>query len=284
MILLLCVSGCGRHDNTDTGLRDTIIEEPEKMIIEETFPAETSSTEISSDNIRMNLLSYDNNEYPNDKVIVSVKPTEAIYLGGGDGGYVPVNQADWENAINTVTARLQSKDQRDPWEMFLPIYVSWIHGEYEDVWQLCEDGSLWGCHDYEAGIRTDNYIAPEDATELVCLLKEAYNELSINPVSLEQIRQAKEAELIIDGKSYYCDNQEELSIITDDLSQGERIRSSRCFWHLLRLTLENGEKLEIALAGDGCDIWHSDGIYWRFKNGGVAEILEIFKVNEEHSD
>lgn len=85
-------------------------------------------------------------------------------------------------------------------------------------------------------------------------------------------------------RSYYLDNSEQLSAITNYLSKSERIRSSRCFWYLLRLTLDNGETAEIALAGDGCDIWHSDGIYWRFENGRVAEIFEMFKADGEQSD
>ena len=226
----------------------------------------------------MNLLSYVNNEYPEDKVIVSVKPTEAIDLAGGDGGYVPPNQAEWEAAINTVTTRLQSIDRADPWETFEPIYVSWMHGEYEDVWQLCADGSLWGCHDAESGVHTDNYIAAEDAVELTVLLQKAYDELAINPIVPEQINHAMAAELIMDDQSYSLDNSEQLSAITDYLSKGERIRSSRCFWHLLKLTLDSGETVEIALAGDGCDVWHSDGIYWRMENGKTAEILEMFKA------
>lgn len=205
-------------------------------------------------------------------------------MGKEKGGYVPINQTEWENAINTATAHLQSMNQKDPWETFEPICVSWIHGEYEDVWQLCEDGSLWGCHDYEGDIHADNYIAPEDAVELVTLLREAYDELDINPIAPEQIKHVMAAELTIDGKSYYLDDREQLSGITGYLSEGERIRNSRCFWQLLKLALDNGETLEIALAGDGCDIWHSDGIYWKFEKGRASEILEMFKVNGEQSD
>lgn len=89
------------------------------------------------------------------------------------------------------------------------------------------------------------------------------------------------AELVIDNNRYYLDNNEQLSLITNYISKGERIRNSSCFWYLLRLTLDNGETVEIALAGDGCDIWHSDGIYWRFDSGKAAEIIEIFKSDGE---
>lgn len=285
--LLLCVSGCSQHESREennTAVSETSLQESVQMT-EEKMTNDTADDELlSAEEIRRNLLVYVNNEYPKDKVIVSVKPTEAIYLGEGDGGYVPVNQTEWENAINTVTTRLQSVNRKDPWETFEPIYVSWIHGEYEDVWQLCKDGSLWGYHDYEGDIYTDNYIAPEDAVELAALLREAYDELDINPIAPEQIKHVMAAELVIDDKSFYLDDSKQLSAITDCLSKGERIRSSRCFWYLLKLTLDNGETAEIALAGDGCDIWHSDGVYWRFENGTAAEILEMFKINGEQSD
>lgn len=287
IMLLLCVPGCGQHErreDNNTAISETNIEESVQMTEEKMMNDVADEELLSAEEIRMNLLVYVNNEYPKDKVIVSVKPTEAIYLGEGDGGYVPINQTEWENAINTATTRLQSIDQKDPWETFEPICVSWIHGEYEDVWQLCEDGSLWGCHDYESDTHTDNYIAPEDAVELVTLLRETYDELALNPIVPEQIEHVIAAELVIDDKSYYLDNSEQLSAITNYLSKSERIRSSRCFWYLLRLTLDNGETIEIALAGDGCDIWHSDGIYWRFENGRAAEILEMFKADGEQGD
>lgn len=280
--LLLCISGCGQHKSRkedNMAVNETNIEDSAQMTEENT----TYDELLSAEELRMNLLSYVNNEYPKDKVIVSIKPTEAIYLEDGEGGYVPLNQAEWETAINTVTTRLQSIAQTDPWETFEPIYVSWMHGEYEDVWQLCEDGSLWGCHDYESDIHTDNYIAPEDAVELVTLLREAYDELALNPIAPEQIKHVMKAELVIDDKSYYLDNSEHLSVITDYLSKGERIRSSRCFWYLLKLTLDSGESIEIALAGDGCDIWQSDGIYWKFENGRSAEILKMFKADGKQS-
>ncbi len=285
--LLVCVSGCGQHkirEDNNTAISETNIEESVQMTEEKITNGAADEELLSAEEIRRNLLVYVNNEYPKDKVIVSVKPTEAIYLGEGDGGYVPINQTEWENAITTVTTHLQSIDQKDPWETFEPICVSWIHGEYEDVWQLCEDGSLWGCHDYESDIHADNYIAPEDAVELVTLLRETYDELALNPIVLEQIEHVMTAELVIDDKRYYLDNGEQLSALTNYLSKSERIRSSRCFWYLLRLTLDNGETVEIALAGDGCDIWHSDGIYWRFENGRAAEILEMFKVDGEQRE
>ena len=279
--LLLCVSGCGQHENRED--HKTAAQGSVQMAEETIINDGADEGPLSAEEIRGNLLVYVNNEYPKDKVIVSVKPTEAIYLGGGDRGYVPPNQTEWENAINTVTTRLQSIDQKDPWETFEPICVSWIHGEHEDVWQLCEDGSLWGCHDYERDIHTDNYVAPEDAIELAALLREAYDVLKLDPIAPEQIEHVMAAELVMDGQRYALDNSEQLSVITNYLSKSERIRNSRCFWHLLRFTLDNGETVEIALAGDGYDIWHSDGIYWRFENGGAAEILEMFKVNEEQS-
>ncbi len=289
MCLLLSVSGCSTRENGET--YQPPIEENIGVPEKEQTTEEQSNTENTTDNsvndettnpenLRMNLLVYVNNEYPADKVVVSVKPTEALYLGYGAGGYVPANQTEWENAINAVTARVQSKDQVDPWETFEPIYVSWTHGEYEDVWQLCNDGSLWGWHDYEAPLRTDNYIAPEDAVELVELLKKAYAELALNPILPDQIRQIASAELVIDNKSYYLDDTEKLLSLEGYLSQTERVRDSSCLWSILRLTTNGGEVIEIALARDGCNIWHSDGMYYRF---GIEtnEIYQMFGVDLE---
>ena len=64
----------------------TNIEESVQMT-EETMTNDAADEKmLSAEETRRNLLVYVNNEYPKDKVIVSVKPTEAIYLGEGDGG------------------------------------------------------------------------------------------------------------------------------------------------------------------------------------------------------
>ena len=278
-ILGLCITGCKDIDNeknsenisADTGISSKYIE-----IVEFNNKDDELST---PEELRMSLLSYIENEYPQDKVVISLKPTEAIYLGGGDGGYVPENQEEWQNAINTVTTRLQSREQRDQWETFVPITVSWNHDGYEDVWQLCDDGSLCGWHDYGSERYTDNYIAPEDATELVSLMKEVYEKFDINPINPTKINKITSAELIIDNQSYYLEDSEKLSVLESYLKNVERIRDSRCFWYVLNLTLDNNEKIKIALAGDGCNIWYSDGVYYTSKQGESEEIFKLFGID-----
>jgi len=89
IILLLCISGCDQHESIDennTAVSGTSMEESVQMTEGKMTKDTADSKLLSAEDIRRNLLVYVNNEYPKDKVIVSVKPTEAIYLGEGEGG------------------------------------------------------------------------------------------------------------------------------------------------------------------------------------------------------
>lgn len=244
-------------------------------------PGEKSAEENTAAYARMHLLRYVCDEYPDDTVIVSVKPSEAIYLAGGDGGYVPEDQDAWKKAVEDATSRLQDKTYDVfPWIEMLPVCVGWYHDGLVDTWTLNKDGSLWGTHSPDDDIFSKNYIAPEDAAPLAAMIMEVYDFLEIDPIEPAQIGEIRSAELTADGETRFLDDPDALKMLGDTLRSAEFLPGgSACFWELLTLSMEDGSTITLALAGDGCSVWLSDGIAWQYERGTAADLFALFGVD-----
>ena len=198
MAIILLFVGCG---NASDESKPTSIDGENKKTNQNESDDEEKDDYLSA---RMNLLSYSEGEYPNDTVVVSVIPTEATYLDGGEGGYVPKNQDEWKIAISNATEHLQDmKYEVFPWEDMLPISISWVHDGFDDVWSLNKDGSLWGYHSYNDELFTNNYIAALDAKPIVDLIMQVYNYLKINPIEPKEIKDIARAELVLKVKAIF---------------------------------------------------------------------------------
>lgn len=279
MAIILLFVGCG---NASDESKPTSIDDENKKNQNE------SNDEEKDDYLsaRMNLLSYSEGEYPNDTVVVSVIPTEATYLDGGAGGYVPKNQDEWKVAISNATEHLQDmKYEVFPWEDMLPISISWVHDGLDDVWSLNKDGSLWGYHSYNDELFTNNYIAPEDAKPIVDLIMQVYDYLRINPIEPEEIRDIACAELVIKGKSYFLKDEASLKILEETLKNGKFVPGGTgCIFQILKLSLKNGENISVAVAVDGCGIWHSDGIYYDYGSEKARDVFSLFGLSWDDLD
>ena len=59
---------------------------------------------------------------------------------------------------------------------------------------------------------------------------------------------------------------------------------SGCFFELLKLTLKNGEGITLAIAGDGCGVWHSDGIYYDYGSTKAHDVFGLFGLDLDDLD
>lgn len=250
--------------------------------IEETIQ-ETQTVTVKKDAVfaRNNLLNYLQGEYPDDTVILSVTLSDAAYLNGSKGGYIPDEQEDLKAALTEATAHMENKEYKSfPWEEMLPVEVYWSHGGITDNWILNSDGSLWGgqtSDTTEYDPFKNNYIPKEYTKDLVALVMKSYKFLEIDPVSPDQIGDIKEAELNVEGQCCTLTDKQKLQELKNALSAAEPTTPSGCSWGILELTLEDGSSITLALASDSCAIWHSDGKYYRYKN--AEEVYELFGID-----
>lgn len=225
---------------------------------------------------RKNLSSGD---VPDNTVAVIFTPTQP-HIGGM---YIPENQDDWKKAISVATGHLKDKKYDVyPWADMKPIYFQWTHDGITDTWTLGNDGSFLGEHQTGSGddLFKNNYIAPEDAAELAKLMNQAYERLEINPVEPGQINDISKAELIVKDKSYVIEDPDSVRKLEEVLKSGKRQTGTGCSFEVLRLYRKDGSKIDIAIATDGCAVWHSDGIYYKYGENGKAEaIFKLFGID-----
>ena len=121
LLLLVGFSGCQRtvwpsESSTEISyMTDVPVQGPSAT--EDTSGTEPPQTAepVSLPDPRMHLRSYVDGEYPEETVIVSVRPSEAVYLEGGEGGYIPEDQEAWKAAIRRGTALIRrSSRTRQP--------------------------------------------------------------------------------------------------------------------------------------------------------------------------
>lgn len=193
--------------------------------------------------------------------------------------YIPDNQDEWKSAITGVMNHLQDKEYDVfPDADMKPIQFFWVHDGIEDRWTLGNDGSLWGDHLIPEGSVpfTNNYIAPEDGSELAKLMMQAYDYLKISPVKNDQIVDIVRAELIIKDKSYVLDDPEGIKKLEETLKNGSRQGGTGCYFVLLKLYKSDGQTIDIAIAADGCAVWHSDGVFYKY--GGSDASQKLFNL------
>ena len=196
--------------------------------------------------------------------------------------YIPEDQDAWKNAINNTMKHVRDKKYDIfPEEAILPIVVLWEHDGIRDYWSLGVDGSLWGCHDTDdTEPYTKNYVAPEDAVELVSLLKQTYEFFEISPVRPEQLGEITYAELTVKGKTYTLDDPVKLKYLENTLKKGKRNGATGCPFAGLKLTFADGTAITICIAWDGCGVWHSDGMYFRYGNSDDAKsVFALFGID-----
>lgn len=221
---------------------------------------------------RKNLSSSD---VPDNTVAVIFTPTQP-HIGGM---YIPDDQDEWKKAITAATGHLKDKKYDVyPWSDMKPISFLWTHDGITDSWTLGNDGSFLGEHSTGNGDEQfkNNYIAPGDAADLAKLMLKAYELLEINPITPEKISDVIRAELIVKNKSYVLEDQNGIKKLEEALKNGKREPGSGCSFELLRLYNKGGQTLDIAIATDGCAVWHSDGVYYKYGESGKAD--EIFKL------
>lgn len=236
------------------------------------LPFQDSNTPDSRRNLRTG-------DIPDNTVAVIFTPTQPR-IGNM---YIPENQDDWKKAISVATGHLKDKKYDVyPWADMKPIYFQWTHDGITDTWTLGNDGSFLGEHQTGSGddLFKNNYIAPEDAVELAKLMNQAYERLEINPVEPGQINDISKAELIVKDKSYVIEDPDSVRKLEEVLKSGKRQTGTGCSFEVLRLYRKDGSKIDIAIATDGCAVWHSDGIYYKYGENGKAEaIFKLFGID-----
>lgn len=50
------------------------------------------------------------------------------------------------------------------------------------------------------------------------------------------------------------------------------------------LSLKNGENISVAVAVDGCGIWHSDGIYYDYGSEKARDVFALFGLSWDDLD
>lgn len=225
---------------------------------------------------RKNLSSGD---VPDNTVAVIFTPTQP-HIGGM---YIPDDQDEWKKAITAATGHLKDKKfDVYPWSDMKPISFLWTHDGITDSWTLGNDGSFLGEHSTGSGDEQfkNNYIDPGDATDLAKLMIKAYELLEINPIVPDKISDVIRAELIVNDKSYVLEDQDGIKKLEEALKNGKRELGSGCSFELLRLYKKDCQTLDIAIATDGCAVWHSDGIYYKYGENGKAEaIFKLFGID-----
>ena len=236
--------------------------------------SESSDVSLNIPDSRKNLRSGD---LPNDTVAVIFYPTQPN-IGNA---YIPDDQDAWKTAITNATKHMQDKKYDVfPYADMRPIYFIWQHDGFDESWTLANDGSLWGGQNTpDSELFKNNYIAPEDAAGVAKLLMQAYDYLEISPVNPDQIKDIVKAELFIKGKTFVLEDDGGTKKLEDALRNCKRHTGSGCSFELLRLYIKDGKSVDIAIATDGCAIWHSDGIYYEYDKKEVESLFGLFGVD-----
>lgn len=274
MSALIClnISSCARSNGTN----NTQVTLSAEVNVASGFASQPAADVASADipDSRKNLRSGD---LPVDTVAVIFYPTQPD-IGNA---YIPDAQDAWKTAITNATKHMQDKKYDVfPFADMRPIYFIWQHDGMNESWTLGNDGSLWGGQNTaDSDLFKNNYIAPEDAAEVAKLLMQAYDYLEISPVDPGQIKDIVRAELYIKGKTFVLENADGVKKLEDTLRNCKRHTGSGCPFELLRLYKKEGKPVDIAIATDGCAIWHSDGVYYEYDKKEVEGLFKLFGVD-----
>ncbi len=274
MSALIClnISSCARSNGTN----NTQVTSSAEVNAASGSASQPAADVASADmpDSRKNLRSGD---LPVDTVAVIFYPTQPD-IGNA---YIPDAQDAWKTAITNATKHMQDKKYDVfPFADMRPIYFIWQHDGMNEFWTLGNDGSLWGGQNTaDSELFKNNYIAPEDAAEVAKLLMQAYDYLEISPVDPGQIKDIVRAELYIKGKTFVLENADGVKKLEDTLRNCKRHTGSGCPFELLRLYKKEGKPVDIAIATDGCAIWHSDGVYYEYDKKEVEGLFKLFGVD-----
>ena len=274
MSALIClnISSCARSNGTNNTQVTSSAEVNAASGSASQPAADVASADIPDS--RKNLRSGD---LPVDTVAVIFYPTQPD-IGNA---YIPDAQDAWKTAITNATKHMQDKKYDVfPFADMRPIYFIWQHDGMNESWTLGNDGSLWGGQNTaDSELFKNNYIAPEDAAGVAKLLMQAYDYLEISPVNSDQIKDIVRAELYIKGKTFVLENADGVKKLEDTLRNCKRHTGSGCPFELLRLYKKEGKPVDIAIATDGCAIWHSDGVYYEYDKKEVEGLFKLFGVD-----
>lgn len=288
---VLVVAGCAvlfflMNNREDASVETTVeTKTVTERIINGTGASDVTKETFNDTDDRIRMLHKNNVEIPDGTVAVLMFLSEAEHLEGFEGWYAPEDQEDWKAAVNRAVARVQDKEyQVYPYDDMMPVRFYWKHDGVEDSWTLAKDGSLWGQR-YTIGSAGDdmfknNYIAPGDAAELAAKIRKVCDFFGVDPIAPEQIGEIKLAELTVKGKTYRLEDSVKLGYLGNTIKNAKKHMPSGCPWATLRLTFADGNMVTVALASDGCNIWQSDGVYYKYGNREDAEkMFALFGIN-----
>ena len=259
---------------------------PTNVGIDPTGAVSTSNETFKDPTDKMSMIHAVGTDIPEDTVVVYLRLSSSAYLNGEMGWYAPENQDEWKKAIDDAVSRAQDKEGALPAADSVPISVSWFHKGYwdnnggSDYWELAKDGSLWGYREPNDVPFSKHYIAPEDAKELVALLRQVYDFFGINPIGPEEITDITSAELTVKGKTYTLDDKTKLDYLEKTLRNAKPNGASGCPWATLKMTKKDGTVITISLACDSCAVWNSDGMHYKYGNSDTTEsVYALFGID-----
>ena len=187
---------------------------------------------------------------------VVVTPTEV----GTQCYFVPGNEYEFTAAMERAVEKARERTDRALGDRFAIL----LDGVW---WMLREDGSII---DYDG-----RYIAPEDAAEVVMMLRSAAAAVGVQePVSPGELQGIQSAYLVYQEVVYEVKDREKLAQIERELTGSTRTAGGSCPYDgLLTLIMEDGSAKTIALATDGCAGWLSEGLVFQCSGGSLYEMI-----------
>jgi len=259
------VANCGRTDLFSAYFKAPLTEAELAALIESlsaeahivgAVPGETGESDFT-------FVDY-HTDYKTDRnrVAVMLRPTERIDVDGW-AYCLPADQATWQEAWDAVVSRAEDRRQATT---SCGICIT----RNDQFWTVTQDGAMEG---------RGGYIAPEDARELVELIRELTDAMEYEAVRPEDLRGIVTATLELDGSTYVMTDPEPLSRIESLLTNATETYGMSSCWYtsLLTLTLSDGSEKTISIATDSCGMYLSDGMCFRFANGN-EEFYSYFGV------
>lgn len=151
-----------------------------------------------------------------------------------------------------------------------------VASETDSGFYLCYQDDDWPFMSNGAIQRSSSMrIEPEHAEALFKLTAEAVKDAGIQkPVLPEEIKGIRKATLEWYGTETVITDRRILAELEDLLVNSTPSYPSKCgFGWLLTLNLSNGETKTLSMASDQCCAWMSNGVYYQYGVGGLAEEL-----------
>lgn len=255
VLILLVLSGCGKNSSEQMAVTETMASD-----VTETMAESEEKTELESILLSQNV---------EGKVCVGIVPTEVGYWQ-----YVVIE--DQEAAVGAFEKAVNAK-YSDEW---------WIKGD-RTVGVIVEyNGESWSFVDSGELVNALGRVKAEDAAELYALCAETARKAGWQAgVEPQQITDLVCATLREGETEIILTDPEALDKLEGMLSQGTfALGGFGCpFTALLDMETENGKRLTIALATDGCGSWMSEGDYYDFGSDSQP-LYDLFGVTLDYGE